>query len=253
MKAAIAKLKYHKAPGVDGIPAEVYKLGGDTLLEELTELFDMCWNNGTLPQDLRDAVIVSLYKNKGEKSDCPNYRGVTLLSIAGEILARIILDRLIPTIAEENLPESQRGFRANRGTMDMVFALRQIQEKCREQNMGLYAAFIDLAKGIDTVSREGLWTILERLGCPPQLLAIIQQLHVGQKGQVKHSGEMSDPFPIDNGVKQGCVLSPTLFALFFSLMLKEAMEDVPEGIYIRFRIRTDGSVFSLRRLLVHSH
>ena len=65
VKAAIAKLKYHKAPGVDGIPAEVYKLGGDTLLEELTELFDMCWNNGTLPQDLRDAVIVSLYKNKG--------------------------------------------------------------------------------------------------------------------------------------------------------------------------------------------
>lgn len=79
---------------------------------------------------------------------------------------------------------------------------------------------------------------------------MIQQLHVGQTGQVKHNGEMSDSFPISNGVKQGCVLAPTLFAIFFSMMLKEAMEDVPEGIFIRFR--TDGSVFNLHRLFAHT-
>lgn len=179
----------------------------------LTDLFRDCWERGVVPQDLRDAVIVSLYKNKGEKSDCSNYRGVTLLSIAGKILARVILDRLIPTVAEENLPESQCGFRANRSTTDMTFVLRQIQEKCREQNVGLYAAFIDLTKAFDTVSRDGLWRILVRLGCPPKLLQILQQLHKGQMGQVKHKGELSDPFPIENGVKQGCVLAPTLFAI----------------------------------------
>ena len=75
---------------------------------------------GTLLQDLRDAVIVSLYKNKGEKSDCSNYQGITLLSIAGKI---------IPTIAQENMPESQCGFRSNREMTDMI-VLRQIQEKC---------------------------------------------------------------------------------------------------------------------------
>ncbi|CAH1266354.1 Hypp3340 [Branchiostoma lanceolatum] len=250
VKTAISKLKCHKAPGVDGIPAEVYKVGGDALLERLTGLFATCWEQGVVPQDLRDAVIVSLYKNKGEKSDCSNYRGVTLLSIAGKILARVVLDRLIPTIAEENLPESQCGFRAKRGTTDMIFVLRQIQEKCREQNMGLYAAFIDLTKAFDTVSRDGLWKILSRLGCPPKLLAILQQLHEGQKGQVKHSGDLSEPFPIDNGVKQGCVLAPTLFAIFFSMMLREAKEDLTEGIYIRFR--TDGSIFNLRRLLART-
>ena len=120
-----------------------------------------------MPGDLRDAVIVSLYKNKGEKSDCSNYRGVTLLSSAGTILARVLLDTLIPAIAEEVLPESQCGFRANRGTTDMIFVLRQIQEKCREQHMVLYAAFMDLMKAFDTVSREGLWRILGKLGCPP--------------------------------------------------------------------------------------
>ena len=99
---------------------------------------------GTLPKDLRDVVIVSLYKNKGEKSECSNYRGITLLSIAGKILARVLLNRLIPTIAQENTSESQCGLRSNRGTVGIIFVLRQIQEKCREQNMGLYPAFVDL-------------------------------------------------------------------------------------------------------------
>ena len=55
----------------------------------------------------------------------------TLLSTAGKVLARLLLKRLVPSIAQEHLPESQCGFRANRSTTDMVFALRQLQEKCR--------------------------------------------------------------------------------------------------------------------------
>ena len=245
--SAICKLRSHKSPGSDGIPAEVYKQGGDALLYRLTDLFAVCWEKGTIPEDFRDALIVSLYKNKGEKSDCSNYRGISLLSTAGKILARVLLDRITSTVAEEVLPESQCGFRSGRGTTDMVFVLRQIQEKCREQNMGLYAAFIDLTKAFDTVSREGLWKIMFKLGCPPKFLTILQQLHVGQKGQVKHTGSISEPFPINNGVKQGCVLAPTLFAIFFSMMLQEATADVTEGLYIRYR--TDGGIFNLRRLL----
>ena len=85
--------------------------------------------------------------------------------------------------------------------IDMVFVLRQIQEKCREQNMGLYAVFIDLTKAFDTVSRNGLWKILARLCCPPRFLTILRQLHEDQQGQVRHNGSLSDSFPISNGVK----------------------------------------------------
>ena len=141
---AIDQLKSRKAAGVDGIPPEIWRHGGAALHVKLHDLLVCCWEQGKLPQDLPDAVIITLYKNKGEKSDCSNYRGITLLSITGKVLARVLLNRLVPTIAEEILPESQCGFRANRGTMDMVFVLRQLQEKCREQNMGLYATFIGL-------------------------------------------------------------------------------------------------------------
>ena len=101
--------------------------GGETVLDKLQDLFTNCWEKGTLPQDLREAVIVPLYKNKGEKSDCSNHRGISLLYIAGKILARVLLNRHIPTIAKENTLESQCGFRSNRGTTDVIFVLRQIQ------------------------------------------------------------------------------------------------------------------------------
>ena len=67
-----------------------------------------------------------LYKNKGEKSDCSNRRGITLLSIAAQILARVLLNRLIPAVAEHYLPESQCSFRANRGTIDIVFVFYRV-------------------------------------------------------------------------------------------------------------------------------
>ena len=174
VKKAICQMNPRKSPGIDGIPAEVYQYGGEKETVCLHDLFTKCWEQGLVPQDLRDAIIVSLYKNKGVKSDCSNYRGITLLSIAGKVLACLMLNRLIPTIAEENAPESQCGFRANRGTTGVVFVLRQIQEKCREQNMGLFVAFVDLTEDFDTVSREGLWKILARLGCPPKFLTILR-------------------------------------------------------------------------------
>ena len=193
---------------------------------------------------------LSLYKNKREKSDSANYLGITPLCIAGIILAHILLNRLIPTIAQENMQESQCGFRSNRWTIDMIFMLRQIQEKCREQNMSLYAAFIDLTKAFDTLSRDGLWKILARLDCPSKFLTILCQLHEGQQRQVKHNGSLLGSFPISIGVKQACILAPTLFSIFFSIMLREAKDDLPDGIYIRFR--TDGSLFNLRRLFART-
>ena len=134
MPKAIEQLKSGKAAEIDGIPPEICpeicKNWGPALNIKLHEFFVCCCEQGKLPHDLRYVVIITLYKNKGEQSHCWNYRGMTLLSIAGKILARGLLNRLVPSIADEHLPETQCGFRANRGTTDMVFALRQVQEKC---------------------------------------------------------------------------------------------------------------------------
>ena len=128
----------------------------------------------------------------------------------------------------------------------MVFAARQLQEKRQEQNADLYSTFIDLTKAFDTVSREGLWTIMAKYGCPSKFIAIVRQLHDGMLARVQDNGETSDPFPVTNGVKQGCVLAPTLFSLVFLAMLTDAFSDAYVDIGIKYR--TDGSVFNLRWL-----
>lgn len=163
---AINQLKSGKAAGTDGIPPDVWKHGGPVLHAKLHELLVCCWEQGKLPLDLRDSIIITMYKNQGGKSDCSNYRGITLLSIARKILARVLLNRLIPSIAEEHLPESQCGFRTSRSTTDMAFGLCQLQQKCREQNKALCVSLVDVIKAFDTVSRKGLGQTLERLGCP---------------------------------------------------------------------------------------
>ena len=78
----------------------------------------------------------------------------------------------------------------------MIFVLRQIQKKCREQNIGLYAAFVNLTKAFDTVSRDALRKILVRLGYPPKFLTNLRQLHEGQQGQVKHNGVSVGQLPL---------------------------------------------------------
>ena len=198
---------------------------------------------------MRDSIICTLYKNKGDRSDCNNHRGISLLPIVGKCFARIALKRL-QKVAEHVYPESQCGFRSNRSTTDMVFALRQLQEKCREQGQPLYIAFIDLTKAFDLVSRDGLFKILAKIGCPPILLSIIKSFHDDMQGIVQFDGNYSKPFSIRSGVKQGCVLAPTLFGIFFALMLKHAFGNATEGIHLH--TRSDGSLFNLSRLKAKS-
>ena len=245
LSKAIDALSACKAPGQDGIPPDIIKSSKTVLLKPLMELLHQCWSEREVPQDMRDARIITLYKNKGDRSDCNNYRGISLLSIVGKVFARVVLSRL-QELAARIYPESQSGFRSDRSTVDMIFSVRQLQEKCREQNMPLYMAFIDLTKAFDLVSREGLFQLLEKIGCPPTLLSIIISYHTQMTGVISYNGDNSEPFNIKSGVKQGCVLAPTLFGIFFSMLLKYAFKDSTDGIFLH--TRKDGRLYNTARL-----
>ena len=245
---AVKRLKDNKSPGPDGIAAELLKKGGYALKLKLHELVCKIWHTGEVPQDLKDSAIITIYKRKGDKSICGNSRGVSLLATAGKAVALIMQNRLLKHLTEDILPESQCGFRKDRSTADMIFCLRQLQEKAVEHNQSLYIAFIDLAKAFDTVCRELLWKVLAKVGVPPKFLCVLKSLHEGMKSFVSMGDSQSDPFQVEAGVKQGCVLAPILFNIFlmavsyiFHLMLQNE-----EGIQLQYRL--DGSLFNLRRL-----
>ncbi|BHF74305.1 hypothetical protein SprV_0501739000 [Sparganum proliferum] len=244
---AVQQLSSGKAPGSYAIPTEVYKHGGPQLMDHLTALFQEIWRQGEVPQDFKDATIVHLYKRKGNRQICDNHRGISLLNIAGKIFARILLNRPNNHLEQGLLPESQCGFRRHRGTTDMIFAARQLQEKCQEMRTYLYSTFVDLTKAIDTVNREGLWKIMQKFGCPERFTLMVRQLHDGMMARVTDNGAVSEAFAVTNRVKQGCVLAPTLFSLMFSAMLMDAYRDErPPGIRIAYR--TDGQLLNQRRM-----
>ena len=136
MLLAINGLKNNKSPGIDGVPGEILKNGGTALHHELHPLIRAVWEAEEIPQQWKDARIVSIYKRKGDRAICGNSRGISLLSVAGKILAKVLLTRLNMYIVDRVCPESQCGFRRERGTVDLVF-VGDNSRKCREQNRNM--------------------------------------------------------------------------------------------------------------------
>ena len=237
IKKTIKEVNTGKAPGLDGIPVEILRSGGDNIAAAIHTLILEACEGVPVPQDWIDAILISLYKGKGSKSDCGDYRGISL--------SKFLLNRLITWVCPKIISESQCGFRSGRGTMDMIFSTRQLQEKCIEQHVSLYQVFVDLTKAFDTVNQSALWIILGKLGCPPQFVNMFKQLHRNMKARVNFNGSLSEPISIDNGVKQEDIPAPMLFSIYFAMCLVFAFQYCDIGVYIRFR--TSGKVFNLRR------
>jgi len=120
-------LKSHKSPGIDRIPAELIKAGGRTIFLELHKLITSIWKKEELPEEWKESIIVPIHK-KGDKTDCSNCRGISLLPATYKILSNILLSRLIP-YAKEIIGDHHCGFRRNRLTIDHIFCIRQMLEK----------------------------------------------------------------------------------------------------------------------------
>ena len=112
--------------------------------------------------------------------------------------------------------------------------------------MPLYIAFIDLTNAFDLVSRDDLFKVLPKIGCPPKLQSMIESFHTDTKGTVQFNGSFSEPFKIRSGVKQGCILAPMHFGTFVGMLLKHCLDTTTEGLY--FRTRSDDRLVNLARL-----
>ena len=183
-----------------------------------------------------------------DRAECGISRGISILSVAGNVLAKVMLTRLLERVDDLVLPESQCGFRRGRNTIDMIFVARQLQEKCREQHQDLYLAFVDLTKAFDTVNQDLLWNILRKFGCPPTFIAILQQFHIGMCAQVVMAGSQSSSFPVEVVVNKGCVLAPIIFNVLLVAITLVSHRDLQSSDCVGIEYRPDGGLFNLRRL-----
>jgi hypothetical protein len=116
----------------DQILAELIQAGGVTLVSVIHKLTNSIWNKEEMPYQWKESIIVPVHK-MGDKTDCNNYRGISLLSTLYKILSNILPSRLSPFI-DKIIGDHQCGFRRNRSTIDQIFYFRQILEKKWEYN-----------------------------------------------------------------------------------------------------------------------
>ena len=115
---AIQSLKNGKSPGIDNVPSELLKGGGEALHDIITKLCQKVWSTNQWPDLWSTSLIIPIPK-KGDLKKCSNYCTISLISHTSNILLRIILNRLIPQ-AEDILAEEQAGFRKNRSTTEQI-------------------------------------------------------------------------------------------------------------------------------------
>ena len=117
--------------------------------------------------------------------------------------------------------------------MDMTFVVRRLQEIGRKAGVSLFMCFTYLQKAYDTVDRTFLWQVLTRIGVPPQMIAVLQQFHDGMRACLRpDDGVCSDWFEVEQGLRQGCVLSPLLFNIFFAAVWTVVLQRFSEDTAI---------------------
>ena len=181
------------------------------------------WKTGIIPSDWKRGRVVPLWKGKGDHQDCNNSRGVTLLSVPGNVFARIIIDRVCHHLLEHQRPE-QSGFTPKRSTIEDLLALRVLTERRRAFRQGLLAAYVDLCKAFDSGNQDALWRILGIRGVSPKLIDLMSELYSGAESAVRCGDTISDLFPVITGVRHGCVLAPTLFSTCLDWILGRMSE-----------------------------
>src|SRR6218665_984687 len=131
---------------------------------------------------------------------------------------------------ETEMADEQAGFRKERGTRDQITNLRILMQKANEHQQSLFMCFVDFKKAFDSIPHETLWVTMIEMGFPGHIINILTKLYCKQKARVKVAGTMSTEFRIRRGVRQGCVLSPTLLNFIAEMVMRETLEGYEGGV-----------------------
>ena len=222
VEIAVAALKKGKSTGDGNIPAEHVQAGGESMIYVLTKICNKIWKTGEWPTPWTQSLIIFLPK-EGNLQLCQNYRTISLISHPSKVMLKVILNRLKPQ-AEEIIAEEQAGFRAERSTTEQIFNLRILCEKYLQHQQNLYHIFIDFKKAIDRVWHAALWATMRKYNINANLVRAIEHLCDNAISAVHMNGSTGEWFRTTAGVRQGCLLSPTLLNIFLIRIMSNALE-----------------------------
>ena len=218
VQKAINDLKAGKATGPDQIATEMLKAIDDASLRRIHALVNKIYETGHIPSDMNESTFICLQK-KPKATMCTEYRTLSLTSHFLKMILRIILLRNRQKI-ESEISELQSGFINGKGTCEGILNLRTICERMCEVGKKVYVCFIDYEKAFDRVDHEKMIECLKSIGTSKRDLKLVVNLYWSQRAVMQLVRSISDKIEIKRCVRQGCVLSPSLFNLYTENIFK---------------------------------
>ena len=216
VKKCLKQMTGAKAVGFDTIPNEFLLNAPEELLVLLTALFNKIQEAGLIPRGWNKGIITLVHK-KGLRELLKNYRPLTVIISLSGLYSRLLNARLTEVVEGQGLlGEEQNGFRKGRRMADNNFLLDTVLWKAKALGQDVHLAFLDISKAYDTVNRSILWQKLERMGFGGKFLKSLQALYSGDCVVCMVNGSPTRPVYLRRGLRQGCSLSPLLFALYIA-------------------------------------
>jgi len=208
---AVQQMKPGRAPGIDGLPVEFYKVMWGIIGEDFYEVVQKCYEEQKLPKSCQRAVL-ALIPKKGDISLLKNWRPVSILTNDYKILAKVLVNRL-KCVLSDIIHKDQSYCIPDRTIYDNIFLVRDLLDYCKLNEINLGLLSLDQEKAFDRVDHDYLFKTLKAFGCGDVFLSWIKILYKNASCLVKIGGDLSSPIRMQRGIRQGCPLSGQLYAL----------------------------------------
>ena len=212
VEKTIQSMKKGKATGSDEISTEMLRALDDENIDVITNLCNIMYNSGAIPTDSKQSIFITLPK-KSKAQSCTEYRTISLMSHVTKLLLKVIEQRIVKKIDNE-VSRLQSGFRTGSGTREGIFNLRTVCEWAIDLGKDVYICFIDYTKAFDRVKHSKIIEYLSEIGIDDKDLQIITKMYWEQTAVVRTEHGITEEFQVKKGVRQGCVLSLSLFNLY---------------------------------------
>ena len=224
IEKATNSLQTDKTPGPDGLTAEFYKHFFPTLGPFLLALLTDAITKDKLPDMFNEAYITVLEKNKDDPTTLNNYRPISLLNTDYKILSKILVNKIQPHL-HALLHKNQHCSTPGRNIDAMNHCIRDVITYADIKQAPLALLSIDQEKAFDRVDHSYLFKVLKENNVGDQMVKWVRLMYDKPSSRVLVNHTLSDPFPIDRSVRQGCPLSPILYTLSIEPLLEKIRAD----------------------------
>ena len=217
VSAAIKKLKRNKKDGNKGLYTDHLINAPAILNQHLAKLYTGMLSHGVCPEEFSSALLVPIPKNmRRSLNDSDNYRSIALSSILSKILDKVILAKCKAALKTS---DHQFGFKERHSTHQCSFIVNEVITEYLRQGSSMYICLLDASKAFDRLAYVQLFSELSKRHLCPFVMRLTLNMYLGQQTSVRWGTTQSAPFSVSNGVKQGGVLSPTLFSVYLDELL----------------------------------